>query len=84
MVEVKPQELPEPTHFYDARSKDGVRGRVDVTAIQARNGTYAHVTYRYPGLNCNYKGPLLSRAGVEALIKNLRAIFPEEVAGEQS
>lgn len=76
MVEV----TQEGTHFYDARSKDGHRGRVDITPVEARNGTYAHITYRYPGLNCSYKGPLLSRAGAEALIQDLRKIFPEEPA----
>lgn len=71
-------EVDKGTHFYDARQQGGHRGRVDVKPIEAKNGTYAHISYRYPGLNCSYKGPLLSRAGVEALIEDLRAIFPEE------
>lgn len=72
------EELPGPTHMYDARQQGGHRGRIDLKPVAAKNGTYVHITYRYPGLNCSYKGPLLSRAGAEALIADLRSFFPEE------
>lgn len=58
---------------YDVRG-----GRVMVKEQAHQDGTLAHVTYQHPHLNCPSKGPLLTRAGAEQLIKSIRAIFPEE------